>query len=184
MQEPEDDDKGFLFKPLICKAYRPCNPTIEYTMVDGSMYGDRDYVCAKYTKCNTALQFTSKQQTPTSDNICQDFTQCNPDYQYLLQKGNLFRDNLCATKTRCTAQSFRNMYEKVPPKDATSDTVNGTDAVCEPYSNCPDGHEIKVPGTDTSDHECGPCSIGTFRNSNESFQASLTKHCFFVLDGQ
>lgn len=46
-----DDDEGFILKPLICKAFRKCIQNKEYTLLDGSEYGDRDYMCAKYTDC-------------------------------------------------------------------------------------------------------------------------------------
>jgi hypothetical protein len=171
-QALEDDDNGFLRKPLICKSYSVCKSEEEYTLVNGRAYGDRDYVCARYTKCATGLQYALVKQTDTSDNVCRDFTVCNPDYQFLLQKGNPFRDNVCATKTRCTAQSFRSMFELVPPRDAVSETVNGSDAVCKNYTTCGDGQDVAFVGSDTKDHDCVPCSVGNYRNASLSFQVT------------
>lgn len=169
-QALQDDDNGFLMKPLICKAYRPCVDNLEYTLVNGAAYGDRDYMCAKYTTCRNGLQYAAVQKTSTRDNVCRDFTICNPDYQFILQKGNAFRDNICSTKTRCTAQSSRSMFELLPPKDAVSELVNGTDAVCKNYTTCGDGQDVFIRGTDTTDHQCGPCNVGNYRNASQSFQ--------------
>ena len=60
LQQLSVDQYGFILKPLICKTYRPCVKDQEYTLLDGSLYGDRDYICAKYTECKNGLEYESK----------------------------------------------------------------------------------------------------------------------------
>jgi hypothetical protein len=38
------------------------------------------------------------------------------------------------------------MYEKFPAVDSTSFSVNGTDAVCANYTQCPNGYFQSFPG--------------------------------------
>ncbi len=64
-----------------------------------------------------------------------------PQYLYKLKRAGE-QDRICARKTRCTAESFRSMYEILPARDAESDDVNGTDAVCANYTVCSDGQEV------------------------------------------
>lgn len=88
--------------------------------------------------------------------------------------GNAHRDNLCEKRTRCNAESFRSMYEKYPPVDAPSDTVNGTNAVCANYTVCPSGHQVVEVGTDTEDLKCGPCPAGTYNDASKNmFQCRM-----------
>ena len=145
---------------------RPCIKDIEYMLLDGKQYGDRDYICAKYTQLKIGLQFYFKMGTDTADHIIKDFTQCNPSTEYVFQKGNLYRDYVCKRKTQCYADSLKSMYEMKAAVDSTSSAVNGTDAVCANFSTCKDGYEVKVPGTDVSDVQCGPCIPGTFLDAS------------------
>ena len=53
----------------------------------------------------------------------------------------------------------------MPPADHVRKQVNGTDAVCAPYSTCPDGHYTSFSGDDTHDVQCTPCPPGTYRDA-------------------
>lgn len=98
--------------------------------------------------------------TTTQDAVCKPYTQCDSRYTYVLRKGNTYHDTLCAPRTFCTAGSSRSMYEKQPAVDSTDFSVNGTDAVCAPYSTCPDGTFMSFIGDDTHDVQCTLCPPG------------------------
>ena len=97
--------------------------------------------------------------------MCKSYTVCDARYEYVLRKGDFDHDTLCAPKTFCTVSSSRTMYELRPAVDSTDFRVNGTDAVCAPYSSCPDGTYMSFPGDNTRDVRCTPCPPGTYRDA-------------------
>lgn len=118
----------------------------QYRLVDGETTRDRDNLWVDCTVCNPSSQYVVSECTQSTDRVCKGHTQCDSSYDYVLRKGGLYSDTVCTPKTQCTKASKRSMYEKNPAVDSTSSTVNGTDAVCAPYSKCPDGHYMSFPG--------------------------------------
>lgn len=95
LQALEDDDAGFLRKELICRPYKPCIPNEEYMLLDGSLYGDRDYICSRYTApCALGFEYEVRSITATRDRLCKPYTRCNEDTEYVLQMGGRYRVSL------------------------------------------------------------------------------------------
>ena len=161
-QLPVDDGTGFLVKPQICKRLSAARktPPQQYLLVDGSATRDRDNVWVDCTSCYKLNMYQASSCTPTQDAVCKPYTLCDARYEYLLRKGNLYNDAICAPKTLCSSSTSRGMYQKVPAVDSVSFYVNGTDAICEPYSTCPDGTFMSFAGDDTRDVQCSPCPVG------------------------
>jgi len=167
-QLPVHDGTGFLLQNQSCKPLtRPVNPRVrQYKLVDGETTRDRDNIWVDCTVCNPTNEFMLSDCTGSTDRVCQPLKTCDADLEYVLRKGSSFFDTVCATRTKCTRESVRSMFEKVPAVDSVSSDVNGTDAVCAPYSKCPDGRYMSFEGDDTRDVACSPCPPGTYRNAS------------------
>ena len=61
-------------------------------------------------------------------------------YQYVQRKGNYNHYTVCGLMTKCNAVTQQGVYVRVPAVDSTSFYVNRSDAVCDSYLPCPDGH--------------------------------------------
>lgn len=178
-QMPVDDGKGFLVKPLICKrlsmpgsagyGHRP-----QYKLVDGSATRDRDNVWVDCKDCTSAGRYQALPCSYTEDSVCREYTQCDPFDEYVVTKGAWDADNVCAPRTRCTASSSRSMYEMMPAVDSTDPRVNGSDAVCAPYSSCGGGHYTAFAGNDTHDVICLPCPPGMYRPLADENSSALS----------
>lgn len=159
--------------PRIIAQKQSCKPLSkrkvgvqQFKLSDGEVTRDRDNLWVDCTVCSAATQYVVSECTDSSDRVCKTYTQCDSRYDYVLRKGGLYTDTVCAEKTRCTKSSDRSKYEKYPAVDSNSSTTNGTDAVCAPYSKCPDGHYMSFPGDDTNDVTCTLCPAGTYRNAS------------------
>jgi hypothetical protein len=78
--------------------------------------------------------------TDSKDSVCSSLTVCDPTFDYVQRKNDYRNDYVCKPKTLCTASSQRGMYEKYPAVDSVDFRINGSDAVCANYSQCPDGY--------------------------------------------
>ncbi len=166
-QLPVHDGTGFLILNQSCKPLtRPTNSlTRQYKLVDGETTRDRDNIWVDCTVCNPSTQFIVSDCTDSADRVCKTFTSCDSQYEYVQRKGASFYDTVCAPKTNCNRASARAMYEKRPAVDSIRFDVNGTDAQCELYSKCPDGHFMSFVGDDTNDVRCTPCPPGMYRDA-------------------
>lgn len=168
LQLPVDDGEGFLLRPLVCRPLSagPSSPTKnQYKLVDGSVTRDRDNVWVDCTRCVLSSEYEALPCTADRDAVCRARTICDPLLQYVERLGDATHDTVCARRTRCTAYTQRGMYELRPAVDSVSFSVNGTDAVCSPYSRCPAGSFASFSGSETSDVACTLCPPGTFRAS-------------------
>lgn len=164
LQAPmEDENDGFLLKPMICMPYTYCMSKLEYTKVNGKATGDRDNVCVRYTTCQQGKEYQSVEKTDVSDRVCMPYTTCDPATEYLLLKGNETSNNVCARKTFCAAESHRSMYELFPPMDSIAWNEPGRDAVCAPISTCAAGWYVYIQANDTADVTCERCPKGMYK---------------------